>query len=525
MKGVLALMLIVASTDAINCPSSWTVYKDVEEGFYNYLTENPNHFTVFRKTFYQCSEDNILQFHTNWSVETSFTENDLYFQVNVDDILVSCVESEHNNVRLVLRVRYRSQAVAIINWYWSDWTKGDYLFLKKNCDKIYWTNWIETTNCETSSHIRFRRSCVDCDGDALEQIYCDAAGDLAVMEQECNHYWSEWVEGSCFANACNLTGERVKTRKCLYGNGSEVLNVKLCSNGTSTMKEQCLENITLQTPCTLGWGEWNNGPCETADCNSTGERIKARHCLYNDRTEASDILLCSNGNETATTRETCTNATFSVDCKHQTSSCLLNITDIYIVIGVTAPLIFILCILLALMYYRLKQAQILLSNNTTLNTTTQYKFAKDKFGNLKSNVTEESHDETKLPRENVDHAAFYAKPTDREKEELQTVNKPLKHQNNEIKPEAKSDGSTNSHQKDVKSQNNVPTTKSNVCDLVINDDSSMCEITTTRHQDEFNYSNSTEPEFTYNSEQDPKMYSNLQSPTDVADCTYSKLNR
>ena len=135
---------------------------------------------------------------------------------------------------------------------WSDWSSsisGNYFFAVKNCDKLYWTNWIETTSCATSDVIIRRRTCMDCDGDALEQNYCDATGH-AVDENDCNHYWGNWTKWPCVTNGCNTVGERLRTRQCLYDEGREVTDVRLCSisNESAVMKEKCI-NTTIPAEC------------------------------------------------------------------------------------------------------------------------------------------------------------------------------------------------------------------------------------------------------------------------------------
>ena len=94
-----------------------------------------------------------------------------------------------------------------------------------------------------------KRSCVDCDGDAIEQKHCDATGHAA-NKTACNHYWGNWTEGPCVTTICNTEGERTKTRHCLYDEGSEAINVWLCFNGnrSAIMKEKCI-NSTIPAEC------------------------------------------------------------------------------------------------------------------------------------------------------------------------------------------------------------------------------------------------------------------------------------
>ena len=94
-----------------------------------------------------------------------------------------------------------------------------------------------------------KRTCMDCDGDALEQKYCEATG-IAVDKNECNHYWGKWTEGLCVTTGCNIVGERVVTRQCLYADEREANKVQLCSksNESAVMKENCINN-TIPNEC------------------------------------------------------------------------------------------------------------------------------------------------------------------------------------------------------------------------------------------------------------------------------------
>ena len=84
---------------------------------------------------------------------------------------------------------------------------------------------------------------MDCDGDAFEQRYCDATGH-AVDENDCDYYCGNWTEKPCVTTGCNTVEERVRTRQCLYDEGREVADVRLCSisNESAIMKEKCINN-------------------------------------------------------------------------------------------------------------------------------------------------------------------------------------------------------------------------------------------------------------------------------------------
>ena len=86
---------------------------------------------------------------------------------------------------------------------------------------------------------------MDCDRDAVNAKYCD--GD-ELKYIKCHHFWSEWdAMGQCNVIGCNSTGNRIRKRQCLYGEGSETTNVQLCStylNESDVMIEQC-DNTNL----------------------------------------------------------------------------------------------------------------------------------------------------------------------------------------------------------------------------------------------------------------------------------------
>jgi len=314
----------------------------------------------------------------------------------------------------------------------------------------------------------------------------------------------------------------VKTRQCLYGNGSEALNVELCSNGTSVEREHCLENITLQAPCTLAWGEWSETSCVTTDCNLTGELVKTRECLYSDGSEASDTILCTLSNESATMRDTCT-LNLSVQCTQQTS---FNKTGLYIGIGVSVSLIFILSILLVLVrYYRSKKPQALLCNNA--NPSTSPEFATDKFGTTSSKDTNQKLDKTKVSKGNISQIALYelalTNPSISEHEPSPTVQQHRKLHANDIKFGERSKGSKSPQQCEINPQDNEPNTELNVYDAATDNDSNLFEIATRRNYEENNYS--IEPSLENSTEQNRKMYNSLQPSCHVTDCTYSKLER
>ena len=149
--------------------------------------------------------------------------------------------------------------------------------------------------------------CVECDGKPVVSItdcekkkwkkkYC--AGDIT-KTSSCMPSWSKWLIGNCSATKCNLTGQTIKSRKCLYGDRTEAANTDLCSSEFSSLTEKCkpifvsLENLTKIVECNPFWSAWLITNCSSIGCNSTGNRVKTRKCLHGGGTETQDILMCS----------------------------------------------------------------------------------------------------------------------------------------------------------------------------------------------------------------------------------------
>ena len=260
----LVLVFIIVAHAAIICPSSWTEYKTVKEGSYRQSWLRKNEVIVNRLVRYQCSEENVVQFNTTWNVTINTTENFVNLYLELFDISKTCLNPDCNNIVLDIRMHYYTRSKNNRgNWNrWKYLATGENSYLRKNCDKLYWTNWITTTSCATSLRIMRRRSCVDCDGDALEQKLCDATGH-AVEEADCIHFWGSWTEGPCVTTGCNSVGERVRSRECLHDEGLVAIDAMLCSKGNESaiMTEECI-NATIPAEClpqsSLGTGNSDN---------------------------------------------------------------------------------------------------------------------------------------------------------------------------------------------------------------------------------------------------------------------------
>ena len=197
--------------------------------------------TIRRDTQYRCLDDNEVEFNTSRNGNTLAAQMVLSNYGFGWHFSRKC-EQKCNRQNAILVVEYM---IKRINSPW--YTLGNVTYLYKNCDKLYWTNWIEITNCSLSRHRNYVRNCEDCDGDEVDKKHCDGN---STMQEDCQPIWGEWTEErSCVVSGCNpTTGERVKRRECLYGDGSDTMNYELCSNTSAIVTEQCTNN-TLPIEC------------------------------------------------------------------------------------------------------------------------------------------------------------------------------------------------------------------------------------------------------------------------------------
>ena len=86
-----------------------------------------------------------------------------------------------------MQVAYKNKR---INSAWS--LLGNVTYLHKNCDKLYWTNWIETASCSLLRHWDYTRNCEDCDGNEVDEKHCDGN---STIQKIANRFGSEWIEG------------------------------------------------------------------------------------------------------------------------------------------------------------------------------------------------------------------------------------------------------------------------------------------------------------------------------------------
>ena len=250
MKTLLILTLLVSVRSQIRCPQQlWAQYKNVREGLWSFsLPPSGNNVPVTnevrRLINYKCPGNNV-ELETTRSNTVWFSQD-----VNLDDYRFFTTDLNANDctgqcdsISITVTLEFSRRLVYNGDYFWPRRTSyGSFVFAKKNCDKIYWAEWIATSNCRTSRQIVWVRNCTDCDGDYVDPQYCNGRFS---SQTQCQPVWNEWSEaGDCVSARCNSTGERLRTRKCLYGDGSEASNVQLCSNASSNMTETCTANIT-----------------------------------------------------------------------------------------------------------------------------------------------------------------------------------------------------------------------------------------------------------------------------------------
>ena len=257
-------VLVGISESGINCPKQfWTPLKnDTEEGSWSFSIPTQYatsitmvHVKMYKSMSYRCRNENAVELsaslHFQYSREDrGKIEQKLNFTTSVETCKLGCNTTasiigfcsleciSDVEVPLTVEVRHSRRMIGGSNREWRQWEEtGQFTYLYKNCNKLYWSSWTETSNCTSSAQTTFARSCVDCDGDGVQPKYCK--GNFTKQTQ-CQPIWGPWGEaGPCKVSLCNSTGEQVRSRLCLYGDGSQSSDTRLCSNQSSTMKQQC----------------------------------------------------------------------------------------------------------------------------------------------------------------------------------------------------------------------------------------------------------------------------------------------
>ena len=234
----------------INCPqSSWVDYKKVDEGIWPFDVPSSQYHVyvlIIKYSDYKCDSNSISFTSKLWQTFTvsSSSKSDYYkFSLIPENNWKCLMECNSKLVNFTVKYQERSKNLTGSWTSWSSWKNIDeFSFLNKNCEKLYWTNWVETSNCETSAQTTFTRNCMDCYGDTITKQYCNGN---TTMQVTCQPMWSEWGEaGNCISLPCSTTGGQIRTRRCLNGDGSEASNVQLCTEGSPNMTESCVTNNT-----------------------------------------------------------------------------------------------------------------------------------------------------------------------------------------------------------------------------------------------------------------------------------------
>jgi len=262
IKYVVGLCLILKCSCNFNCPTSiWTTYKAIVKGTWLFKIRDtePNEsitITIIQTIEYFCNRQQSNEFSVLLNTErySLFDASDSVFETHRFGIfyLESCTNLNCNIIKNITANVLHQTREWESNWNrWSEWSTdyeylGTFYYLNKNCSRLYWTSWIESSGCAISSQSNYIRSCVDCDRGEVDQKFCE--GPLAKQE-DCNHFWSNWVDELCVIVGCNVTGEQIRRRQCLYGDGNETADHRLCSNQSALLKEQCISNSTLSPDC------------------------------------------------------------------------------------------------------------------------------------------------------------------------------------------------------------------------------------------------------------------------------------
>ena len=142
-------------------------------------------------------------------------------------------------------------------------------------------------------------------------------------------------------------------------------------DGEAVIATYCDGDELKYIECHHFWSEWVViGQCNVIGCNSIGNRIRKRQCLYGEGIDATNVQLCSTYlNESDVMIEQCDNTNLALNCT-QSSSNTSNFIGFYVSIGVVATIIFALVIAVTVFkYFRNKTGQT--SSNDTTNQTDQ----------------------------------------------------------------------------------------------------------------------------------------------------------
>ena len=292
------IILVFLSKNLEACPNNWIPLKSTLEGPF-YSTDGYQ-INIDRKIKYKCNHGEI-KFHTERWISSPDIPEGYNWKYRISPKCTNTCNEKNATVTVLLQ--HWSW------WRWSEWSKWSiFSYVNTNCNKFYWSSWTKTVNCSISSERVYMRKCVDCDREDFKSKIncpdkttktekchhswstwvtknCSATkcnlieksmktwdcffenetkvfnanlclknlqnvnvlckpkwGNLEVL---CRPFWSMWMTGNCSGVNCNSTGARVRTRNCLYGDGSNSASIKLCSNQSNIKTEQCMTNFSF----------------------------------------------------------------------------------------------------------------------------------------------------------------------------------------------------------------------------------------------------------------------------------------
>ena len=335
------LAFIFANSGA--CPNNWTLLKNTSEG--PFYLDNGYQFDIERRTDYKCHHGEIKFYTDRWVSSPNIFDEYYWWYWVVWKCMNSC-----NEKNITVRLLFKKW---LQGYGWSTW-RSAFSYVNKNCDKMYWSSWTKTVNCSISREQRYTRKCVDCDGeDFTFQTNCPGN---TTKTEKCHHSWSTWVTRNRSATNCNLAEKSKKTWDCFFENKTEAVNINLCLENLKSVNISCKAKLkNLEVLCRPFWSMWMTRNCSDVNCNSTGERVRTRNCLYGNRSNSASIKLCSNQSNIKT--EQCiTNFSYCSYVKSQPhaqeSSFLSNVG-----ISVTVCVILIVIIIIAVVLRKNKKSK------------------------------------------------------------------------------------------------------------------------------------------------------------------------
>ena len=210
------ISVITSKKSSITCPQhSWTIYKRVVDGPWSFVIESDIdkltvNRTIRRNTTYHCTNDNDLKFLSTRH-GASLKAQSVRKKYRFRHLFSETCEAKCNSQNVTVQVKYRNKSP--INMCSK---LGEFTYLYKNCDKLYWMNWIETAHCSSTRHKHSIRHCEDCDGDRVDDKYCHGN---STMQEDCRPTWGTWIEERpCVATSCDSTaGEQIKKKRvCVW---------------------------------------------------------------------------------------------------------------------------------------------------------------------------------------------------------------------------------------------------------------------------------------------------------------------